>query len=182
MNIIVGLGNPGKKYENTGHNVGFSAMDELAGKHDLAWKQNKKANSLTADHEGDLLVKPQTFMNRSGIAVQYLLAYYKLLPKKWKLFAKEEADLTDVLTVIHDDVDLPLGKYRVSRGSGSGGHKGVESIIKHIKTKNFTRIRIGIRTEAREKIPTPAFVLKRLNKEEKSIIDDTIQHIIKKEL
>jgi PTH1 family peptidyl-tRNA hydrolase len=182
MRIIAGLGNPGKKYENTRHNVGFSAMDELAGKHDLAWKQNKKANSLTADCEGDLLAKPQTFMNRSGTAVQYLLSYYKLLPKKWKLFAKEEADLTDILTVIHDDVDLPLGKYKVSRGSGSGGHKGVESIIKHIKTKNFTRIRIGVATEEKESIPTPAFVLKRFGKKEKNIIDDTIKQIIKEEL
>jgi PTH1 family peptidyl-tRNA hydrolase len=182
MKVIVGLGNPGKKYEDTRHNAGFLVVDELAGKHGLKWKQNKKTNSLTVDYEGDLLAKPQTFMNNSGMAIQSLLSYYKLLPKKWKIFAKEEADLTDVLTVIHDDVDLSLGKYKVSRGSGSGGHKGVESIITHLKTKNFTRIRIGVATEEKEKIPTPTFVLKKFSEKEKKIVNETIQYITHSDL
>lgn len=179
MRIIAGLGNPGKKYEKTRHNAGFLILDKLADKNSLNWKQNKKVNSLIADYEDNLLIKPQTFMNNSGMAVQSLLSYYKILPKKWKLFTKEEMDLTDTLTVIHDDIDLPLGKYKTSASSGSAGHKGVQSIVDHIKTKQFTRIRIGISNYQDGNIATPDFVLQRFTNKELRIVDDIASEIIK---
>jgi PTH1 family peptidyl-tRNA hydrolase len=182
MKIIVGLGNPGKKYEKTRHNAGFLVVDKLAAKNGLNWKQNKKASCAVAEYEGDLLIKPQTFMNNSGMAVQSILSYYKLLPKKWGLFAKEEADLTDALVVVHDDVDLPLGKYKTSTSSGSAGHKGVQSIIDHIKTKHFTRIRIGISDPKRNERATPGFVLQRFSSGELEVIDSIASQVILEKL
>ncbi len=181
MKIIVGLGNPKKKYEKTRHNVGFLVLDKLAHENGLNWRQNKKAISLITEYEGDFLVKPQTFMNNSGISVESLLSYYQLLSKKWKLFTKENTDLTNNLIVLHDDIDLALGKYKISFSSGSAGHKGVQSIINHIKTKQFTRMRIGIAgKEKNNNIATPNFVLKNFSKKELQIIDNTASQIIEK--
>lgn len=182
MEIIVGLGNPGKKYENTKHNVGFMVLDHLARQQGLNWKENKKINAWTCEYEDKLLAKPWTLMNNSGLAVQPLLSYYQLIPKKWKILPKQGVDLTDTLTVIHDDIDLPLGKYRVSGNSRSGGHKGIRSIMDHIKTQKFTRIRVGIYTPMKEKIPTPQFVLQRLSREEKGTMEKLIPEIVEEYL
>lgn len=182
MEIIVGLGNPGKKYENTKHNVGFMVLDYLAREQRLKWKENKKMNAWTCEYEDKLLAKPRTLMNNSGLSVQVLLSYYQLLPKKWKILPKQGADLTDTLTVIHDDADLPLGKYRVSQNSRSGGHKGIQSIIDHTKTQQFTRIRMGIYTPMKEKMPTPQFVLQRFSQEEKKTIEKLIPGVIEEHL
>ncbi|MDO8633420.1 MAG: aminoacyl-tRNA hydrolase, partial [Candidatus Wildermuthbacteria bacterium] len=114
MQLIVGLGNPGKKYEKTRHNAGFMVLDEL----------EKKELPQTR------LLKPDTFMNNSGGAVK---------KEMQKLKIKNQS-----LIIIHDDIDIPLGKIKVSKGSGSAGHKGVESIIQSLGTKEFIRIRIGI--------------------------------------
>jgi len=145
MFLIVGLGNPGKKFENTWHNLGFLAIDELRLKIDdfSPWKNDIKAKAQTS--EGNfagqkvILVKPQTFMNNSGQTV-------KLLVQRSRLNSAM-AELTRQLIIIHDDADLPLGEIKVSKNQGSAGHKGVESIINYLKTKNFTRIRIGVRPE-----------------------------------
>lgn len=182
MKIIAGLGNPGKKYEKTRHNAGFITLESLADKEGLKWKEHKKVDSWTCEFEDKILAKPRTFMNNSGIAIRSLLSYYKLLPRKLKLLSSRDADLTDVLTVIHDDIDLPLGKYRISQNSGSGGHKGVQSIIDHIKTKRFTRIRVGINTSQKGEIPTPAFVLQKFKGQEEETMNKVATEIISKEL
>jgi len=179
MQIIVGLGNPGEQYENTRHNAGFMAIDALALKLGLKWENSKKFKAELAKNESAILVKPQDFMNNSGQAVAAVLSYYKLLPRKLGLIKTADANLAETLTVIHDDLDIELGKFKISVDSRSAGHRGVESIINRLKTKNFKRVRIGIKTPALEKIPADKFVLQKLNDEEKTIINNLIIKIIK---
>lgn len=135
MKLIVGLGNPGRKYEKTRHNLGFMVLDELLRKMTpvarTAWQEDKKSNSLIA-RVGDLmLAKPQTLMNNSGYAVKKLLSYLAI------------EQLSD-LWVVHDDVDLPLGKIKIRMGGAAAGHHGVESIIAKLGTDQFIRFRLGI--------------------------------------
>ncbi len=177
MKIIVGLGNPGTKYENTRHNVGFMVIDELARQQNLTWSEDKKCNALVAKGTDYLLVKPQTFMNDSGEAVAALLRYYHLLPRT--IFGtKKDSDLSSIVTVVHDELDLPLGKNKVAVNSSSAGHNGVQSIIDHLKTKNFQRIRIGISTEERKNIPGDKFVLQRFSDEEMKVVTKMLPEII----
>jgi PTH1 family peptidyl-tRNA hydrolase len=188
MHIIIGLGNPGEKYKNTRHNAGFMAIDALAKKLNLIWSMNKKFQAEICQ-SGDLfLAKPQTFMNESGRSVQAILSYYKLLPKKFGLLKEKNSNLSEILTIIHDDLDIPLGQYKISVDSRSAGHNGVQSIINHLKTKNFRRIRIGIRAESAEKIPADLprrnemaagkFVLQKFSEEEVKAINSAIEKII----
>jgi PTH1 family peptidyl-tRNA hydrolase len=178
MKVIVGLGNPDFKYHHTRHNFGWLALDALADKYQLEWEFNKKFKAYITQTTDLLLVKPATYMNSSGLAVQAAMHYYKLIPTK--LFGKiKDADLTTVLTVIHDDLDLDLGKHKVSTNSGSAGHKGVQSIIDQLKTKKFTRIRLGIHTNEVGKIPSDKFVLMKFSNEELLIVNEKIQEIIK---
>lgn len=132
MKIIVGLGNPGNEYSGTRHNVGFMAVDELARHLGIqSWK--KKNQALIAEYRGPepmVLVKPQTFMNLSGVAVGELARWYKVA-------------VEDII-VIFDDMDLPIGRLRLRMKGGSGGHKGIESLLTHLPKDNFARIRIGI--------------------------------------
>ncbi len=184
MRIIIGLGNPGEKYKSTRHNAGFMVIDALAAKYNLSWQYSKKLNAevilfhpSSNQEEAEeklLLVKPQIFMNNSGRAVQAILSYYKLLPKKLGLWQKKDSDLSKSLTVIHDDVDIVLGKYKISIDSRSAGHKGIESIINHLKTKKIKRLRVGIRTEFANKIPTEKFVLQKFSEKELKIINNLI--------
>jgi PTH1 family peptidyl-tRNA hydrolase len=175
--IIAGLGNPDKRYEHTRHNAGFMALDLLAKTNGLEWKENKKFNSLTAILGQTLLLKPQTYMNNSGQAVRSVLSYYKLLPKNL-LSIKKDSDLSEVLTVIHDDLDISLGKYKISTDSRSAGHNGVQSIIDHLKTKNFKRIRIGILTELKDKMPGEKFVLDNFGKEEIEPLKEVLEKVL----
>ena len=145
MKIIVGLGNPGTEYDNTRHNVGFTALDILAGE-SAQFRVNKKFKALTYEDNGCLFVKPLTFMNNSGFSVRAVLDFYGLLPKSLGLFRKKEIDLAEVLTVIHDDLDIEFGKFKTTLSSRSAGHRGVESIINSLKTQNFRRFRIGIKS------------------------------------
>jgi PTH1 family peptidyl-tRNA hydrolase len=177
MRIIVGLGNPGDKYKITRHNAGFMAVDALANKFGLTWEENKKFKALTAKGLDIILVKPQTFMNLSGESVQAILSYYKLMPKSLGIIKKKDADLSEILTVIHDDLDIDLGKFKISTDSRSAGHNGVQSIINHLKTKNFKRIRIGIKTPLKEKIPTEKFVLQKFSEEELVITKKIIEQL-----
>ncbi len=135
--IIVGLGNPGEEYSDTRHNAGWMAVEHFAKKHDASeWKEEKKAMAIVAKGEMGkhtaVYVLPTTYMNKSGAAV----SKYILGPK----MAKN-------LVVLHDDMDLPLGRIKVSFGKNSGGHRGIESVMKAIKSKEFTRIRIGVSPE-----------------------------------
>jgi len=170
MIIIVGLGNPGKRYKNTRHNVGFQAVDEFARENNFPeFKLSKKSNSLISEKENIVLVKPQTFMNESGKAIKVLL----------------KNTTRTVLVVIHDDIDLPLGKIRISKNRGSAGHKGVESIIKEIGTKDFTRFRVGVSSKTGKPKNVEKYVLQKFNKEEEKIMGQVVQEItteIKKKL
>lgn len=135
--IIVGLGNPGEEYTGTRHNTGRSALEYYAKNHGTsAWKEDKKSNSLTTGtHVGKqllALVLPNTFMNKSGASVAKFVKSMRAAEK---------------MVVVYDDLDLPLGKIKLSFDRGSGGHKGVESVTKAVKTQRFTRIRIGVSPE-----------------------------------
>src|SRR3989338_6511491 len=137
MKIIVGLGNPGEQYENTRHNAGFMAVDALAQELGLKWKNNKKFKADLTKGDDFILLKPLTFMNESGAAVSAVLSYYKppLDTRPTEQSFGREAGWGDFLTVIHDDLDIELGKYKISVDSRSAGHNGVQSIINHLNTK-----------------------------------------------
>jgi len=182
MRIIIGLGNPGREYDNTRHNAGFMALDALAKKAGLNWTINKKFNAATAESGGVLLVKPLTYMNNSGQSAQIVMAYYKLLPKTLGLLRRTDTDLSELLTVIHDDLDIRLGEYKISVDSRSAGHRGVESIIRHLKTKNFKRLRIGIKNDKPEQMPTEKYVLGHFNAQEAETINKLITEKILTEL
>ncbi len=174
MHLVVGLGNPGEQYKNSRHNAGFMAVDFWAEKNGLAWKLDKKFNAEIIKDGDTIYLKPQTFMNESGVSVQAVLAYYKLLPKTLGIISKKESDLSEILTVIHDDLDVDFGKIKASVDSRSAGHRGVESIINHLKTKNFKRIRLGIRSPLQGQIPTEKFVLQNFNPEELGVVKNVI--------
>ena len=147
MNYIVGLGNPGKEYELTRHNAGRIAVLELARKEKMGELVfDKKMNALVGKGEigGEKvqIILPETFMNKSGNALKNIIT---------------SAKKAESLIVVHDDIDLPLGKIKISFGKNSGGHKGVESVIKAVKTINFTRLRIGISaTNAKGAVKKPS--------------------------
>ncbi len=133
MKLIIGLGNPGMKYENTKHNIGFIAVDYIARQYGLTFNKTK-FNAVYAEGnvgaEKVVLIKPQSFMNLSGEVVQPWIDYYNLTE--------------DEMVVIYDDMDLPVGKIRLRVKGGSGGHNGMKSIIQHLGTKAFNRIRVGV--------------------------------------
>ena len=132
MKLIVGLGNPEEKFFKTRHNVGFLLIDKLVQVRSLLWESNSKFNSYTSyDPLGDIrYLKPQTYMNNSGEAVSKALSYYKLG--------------VDSLTVLHDDIDLPFGKIKFQKNSGSAGHHGIEDIVLKIGSADFWRLRFGV--------------------------------------
>ncbi len=190
MKLIIGLGNPGKEYEKTRHNAGFLAVERIArdpqfsAAADHRQKQtfnfqskfNAEISHQIVGNEKVILAKPQTFMNSSGKAVKAIMDYYKV-------------NSQDVV-VIHDDLDIPLGKYKVSKNRGSAGHKGVQSIIDCLGTKDFTRIRIGIGTKGidektlhrlpafeNEKRQGKEFVIEKFSKEEMEIIEEVVENI-----
>ena len=171
MRIVVGLGNPGDKYKNSRHNAGWIFLDNKISNPN--WQENKKFNALIHEEFNTIYVKPMTFMNNSGESVRKVMDFYGLLPRKLGIIAKKNQDLSDILTVIHDELDLDFGKDKISKDSGSAGHRGVSSIINHLKTKNFTRLRLGIKNELlRNKIPPENFVLQNFSSDElKSLID-----------
>jgi len=165
MKIIAGLGNPGEKYQTSRHNAGWLFIDSLI--KEPKWQENKKFKALIHE-EGELLfVKPLTYMNESGYSLIKIMSYYNLIPKNLVLFKKKNCDLSENLLVIQDELDLDFGKIKISINSGSAGHKGVQSIINHLKTKNFKRLRLGIKNEMlKTKIPADKFVLQSFSKTE----------------
>ncbi len=177
MKIVVGLGNPGKEYALNRHNLGFMALDHLLG--DVSWQTDKRFNSLVYRDGGVLYLKPQSFMNNSGLSVRSALAYYQLLPKTLGLFDKKNRDLSDCLVVIQDDIDQDLGRYRWVNDSGSGGHNGIKSLIKDLKTQKFRRLKIGVaNSQLRTNIPADRFVLANFSPEEKKIINNVLSQAL----
>ncbi len=156
MYLIVGLGNPGKKYDLTRHNVGFRVLDLLAGGSD--WENKYDAQIIKTDDL--ILAKPQTFMNKSGIAVSQLLKFYPA--------AK--------LVVIHDELDFPVGSMKIMKNLNAAGHNGVQSIIDDLGTKDFIRIRIGVNNaEERGQIPGEDYVLQKFSDNEEELIKEILE-------
>lgn len=169
MKLIIGLGNPGLKYKKTWHNLGFITADLLADKYNFSKFKKDKKNSAEIN-EGEIngekiiLAKPLTYMNESGRACRSLLDYYKI-------------DI-DNLIVIHDDIDLPLGKVKAVKESGSGGHNGVKSIFQYLGEINISRIKIGVNTKLRQQIPAEKYVLMKIDKEHKNIINESLEKAV----
>ncbi len=173
MQIIIGLGNPEEKYALTRHNAGWLALDRLLGMD--GWRLEKKFQALIKEVGGDLYLKPLTYMNKSGESAQACLSYYHLLEKQFGWRLKKNQDLTQTLFVIQDDLDLNLGAWKISTNSRSGGNKGIQSIIDHLKTQRFTRLRLGIKTEAlHQLLPADKFVLQKFSPQEITIINQAM--------
>ncbi|WP_230504220.1 aminoacyl-tRNA hydrolase [Sutcliffiella rhizosphaerae] len=163
MKVFVGLGNPGRQYEETRHNIGFMVIDELADKWSIPLTQSKFKGIFgqgMVNGEKVLLVKPLTYMNLSGECVRPLLDFYKL-------------DVED-LVVIYDDLDLPAGKLRLRQKGSAGGHNGIKSLIQHLQTQNFNRIRMGI-DRPKNGPSISDYVLGKFHTEERPAIDDSIK-------
>lgn len=161
MKMIVGLGNIGKKYENTRHNVGFSVVEELADRYNVDFNKEKcEALIATAfiSNEKVLLVKPTTFMNDSGRAVGPLMDYFKI-------------EVEDLI-IIHDDMDLQLGRIRLRQKGSAGGHNGIKSVIAHVHTQEFKRIKVGI--DHPQQMSVVNWVLSRFSVTEKVLMKDAV--------
>lgn len=156
--LIVGLGNPGQKYINTRHNVGFKILDALC---TSEFKPEKRFNAEICEYDSNvILLKPQTFMNLSGKAVASFADYYKVGQEN--------------IWVIHDDIDIPFGEIRVREDGSSAGHKGIDSVIEHLGTKEFLRFRVGVKNESLETVETEVFVLQRFSKDEEEKIPKVV--------
>ena len=161
MKIIAGLGNPGARYEGTPHNIGFEAVDAIASEAGAVW-ENKKAFKCLMARCGFggcqvLLVKPQTFMNLSGDSIAPVVRYHN-------------AALSDLI-VIHDDIDLPVGRMRIRKGGSGGGHNGIRSIVERLGSCDFLRIKLGV---GKDKSNVVAHVLGRFAPEVRGTMDRVV--------
>lgn len=163
MRMIVGLGNPGKAYEKTRHNVGFMVVDALAAKWQISFNNQTKFQAEIATitkQEKVLLVKPTTFMNLSGQAVSKIANYYQVTPQ-------------DII-VIYDDMDLPLGKLRLREKGSGGGHNGIKNIVQCLNTQEIPRIRIGVGKHPQ--MDQKAFVLGKFSPTEQTVIEESVKN------
>lgn len=165
MKLIVGLGNPGKEYENTRHNVGFQLLDLIANKFNLEFNKNK-FNSIYCEYnikgEKVILVKPLSYMNLSGSVVAKFVSYYKI-------------DVKDIL-VIQDDLDMRLGRVKIVYNSSSGGHNGIKDIERCLGTKEYVRVKIGIAND--RGVDTKDYVLGHFTREEESILKKDYDELV----
>lgn len=158
MRLIVGLGNPGKEYENTRHNIGFNVIDLYLKKNNLKLDKDKfngKYTKTSINDEDVILLEPQTFMNLSGDSVRKVMDFYKI-------------NVDDIL-VIQDDLDMEVGKIKLKEKSSSGGHNGIKDIEQKLGTNNFKRLKVGISNDKNR--DTKDYVLGKFSKEEKEILD-----------
>src|SRR5687768_7258425 len=160
IRLIVGLGNPGEKYERTRHNAGYWWVDAIAASKRAAWKKETKFSGWTArvDEGGRefLLLKPSTYMNESGRSVSAVMRFFKIAPGE--------------MLVVHDELDLPPGAVKMKRGGGTGGHNGLTDIAEALDSKDFWRLRVGIGHPG-NKEDVPDYVLKRASGSEQAAID-----------
>jgi PTH1 family peptidyl-tRNA hydrolase len=169
MKLIVGLGNPGRSYTNNRHNIGFVCLNRFARSHAIKFDRKQgHARIGTGKVAGNevVLAKPQTYVNLSGEAVSRLVQRFNVS--------------LDDLIVIHDDLDLPLAKIRLSHGSSSGGHKGINSIISHLGSQNFIRLRVGIGRPEKAEVSEDeiiAYVLSDFTPEQKKAITPVIPKV-----
>ena len=158
VRLVIGLGNPGAEYERTRHNVGFNVVDFLASEWGLTWQHSKSWHALWAKGEHAILVKPTSYMNRSGEALSAVANFYKIEPAE--------------ILVVLDDLALEVGRLRLRMEGGTGGHNGLESIIVHFGTEAIPRLRIGIGAAPSE--DAVDYVLGRFFEEERPVVEKTI--------
>jgi PTH1 family peptidyl-tRNA hydrolase len=160
IRLIVGLGNPGKKYDHTRHNAGFRWVDAIAGRKRASWsKQSKHSGWTTRVDEGGhefWLLKPDTYMNESGRSVASFTHFYRIEPAE--------------MLVVHDELDLPPGSVKLKKGGGTGGHNGLADIVEALDTKDFWRLRIGIGHPGHKDLVAD-YVLHEARREEQELID-----------
>jgi peptidyl-tRNA hydrolase, PTH1 family len=162
IRLIAGLGNPGSEYAATRHNIGFMVVDQFAAQFGSTWKRSTKWDALLAQCGGVLVVKPMSFVNRSGYPLSVIAQFYKIEPRE--------------ILVALDDLALPLARLRLRAGGGSGGHNGLESIIIQFGTEEIPRLRIGIGEAPSE--GSADYVLSRFFDEEKPIVRSTIDRAV----
>ena len=158
IRIIVGLGNPGRDYAETRHNVGFMVLDRLARRFGAEWKADKARKGELAAGPGVLLIKPQTFMNCSGECVGPIMRYYKFEPEQ--------------VLVIYDDISFPVGTMRLRSSGSAGGHNGMKSLIAHLGGEKFPRIRVGIGAPGQKEMV--GHVLGRFAPDERPLLEDCL--------
>jgi peptidyl-tRNA hydrolase, PTH1 family len=159
IRLVVGLGNPGAEYNRTRHNVGFDVVDLLASEWGLSWQHSKSWHALWAKGEKAILVKPTSYMNRSGEPLSAVANFYKIAPAE--------------ILVVLDDLALELGRLRVRTEGGTGGHNGLESIIVHLSTEAIPRLRVGIGAAPSE--GAVDYVLSRFFEEERPVVEKAIE-------
>ena len=168
IKLIVGLGNPGPKYSETRHNAGFWFVEDLASQYRSRFLPEKKFHGEVAriNLEGKdvWLLKPETYMNRSGLSVVSLAAFYKIAPEN--------------ILVAHDEIDLKAGTARLKSGGGHGGHNGLRDIISHLGTKDFQRLRIGVDHPGSKDLVVD-YVLKRPDSKDRQAIEDSINDALR---
>ncbi len=163
MKLIVGLGNPGSRYENTRHNIGFMALDMYAARAGASLKEGHKSlwcKVRTKTGEDVLLQKPLTFMNSSGEAVQSLSSFFKVAPE-------------DILA-LHDELEFPLGQIRLKVGGGDGGHNGLKSLTQHLGSNGYSRVRLGIGRPEHAEHDVADYVLSSFSAHEKRSLEDIL--------
>jgi len=166
--LIVGLGNPEPKYDKTRHNIGFDAVDALARRGQISWSENRRFQGWFGEGTGFKgnklrLLKPLTYMNRSGQAIRAVMDWYKLPP--------------DTILIIYDDMDLPVGRLRLRLSGSAGGHNGMKSAIAHLGTQNFPRLRIGIGKSSQDK-GTISHVLGKFSAQETESISKILELVV----
>lgn len=164
MRLIVGLGNPDKEYENTRHNIGFMIVDNFVDNSNWTKKHSSLIYNTNINDEKVLFIKPLTYMNNSGNAVREVVNYYGV-------------DIDDIL-IIHDDLDIAFGNYKLKKNSSSGGHNGIKSIISNLHTESFARLKVGI---SKGNGDVKNYVLGKFSKEEMGKINElypTFKNII----
>ena len=165
MKLIVGLGNPGKEYENTRHNVGFMVIDKFLQTHNITSEKSKFSGiyyETNINNEKYILLKPQKYMNLSGEVVRDFLNFYKI-------------DIEDLL-VISDDLDMECGKIKLKLTGSCGGHNGLRNIEQHINTKDYKRLKIGIANN--KNMDTKDYVLGKFSTEEKELINNSVEKAV----
>lgn len=168
ISLVAGLGNPGREYENTRHNLGFVVIDAFARKHGLSWKRQAGFDAETARWDRAsgqtlILVKPQTFMNESGRSLQSLSGFYKVPPA--------------AITAIYDDLTIDLGLVKISVTGSAGGHNGVASLLEHLGD-GFIRYRLGIGPKQPAQMDLKDFVLGKFTPEQQSLVDQKLDHYL----
>lgn len=162
IRMIVGLGNPGRDYVETRHNVGFMVLDKLADCFNVAWKADKSSKGEVATAAGVLLVKPQTYMNLSGECAGALMRYFKLQPQQ--------------VLAVYDDISFPVGALRLRPGGSAGGHNGMKSLISHLGTEKFPRVRVGIGVPGQKSMT--GHVLGRFSPDERPLLEESLEKAV----